>query len=151
MLTIRKAQDEDIELLYTFEAACFSDPWSRKSLRDTLHEERACMLIAENDGVACGYLNATWVLDEMNLNRVCVLPEMRRCGAGSLLVKAMFDAAKENAVTVIFLEVRESNEAAQRVYLRHGFTAVGRRPGFYQNPPEAGIIMTAAVDTGENV
>jgi ribosomal-protein-alanine N-acetyltransferase len=40
-----------------------------------------------------------------------------------------------------FLEVRESNTGARQLYERLGFEAVGSRPGYYENPPESGIVM----------
>ena len=43
----------------------------------------------------------------------------------------------------IHLEVRESNQAAIALYRKAGFYVSGRRPAYYQNPTEAGIVMTA--------
>jgi ribosomal-protein-alanine N-acetyltransferase len=42
---------------------------------------------------------------------------------------------------VHFLEVRESNAAARRLYEGLGFEIAGRRPGYYENPNETGIVM----------
>jgi ribosomal-protein-alanine acetyltransferase len=40
-----------------------------------------------------------------------------------------------------FLEVRESNMAARRLYESLGFRAVGRRNQYYVNPAETAIVM----------
>jgi ribosomal-protein-alanine N-acetyltransferase len=40
-----------------------------------------------------------------------------------------------------FLEVRESNAAARRLYESLGFEQVGERPAYYENPAETGIVM----------
>jgi len=37
--------------------------------------------------------------------------------------------------------VRESNSAARRLYEALGFEVAGTRPGYYDNPTEAGIVM----------
>jgi ribosomal-protein-alanine N-acetyltransferase len=42
---------------------------------------------------------------------------------------------------VVYLEVRESNRAAREFYNHMGFQAVTLRPGYYQTPPEAAIVM----------
>ena len=42
---------------------------------------------------------------------------------------------------VHFLEVRQSNSAARRLYEGLGFQAVGERPAYYDDPPETGIVM----------
>jgi [ribosomal protein S18]-alanine N-acetyltransferase len=41
----------------------------------------------------------------------------------------------------VFLEVRESNRAALELYKSSGFQAISRRPGYYEFPPEAAIVM----------
>ncbi len=40
-----------------------------------------------------------------------------------------------------FLEVRESNQAARKLYESVGFVELGRRPNYYQNPKEDAILM----------
>jgi ribosomal-protein-alanine N-acetyltransferase len=52
----------------------------------------------------------------------------------------------------MFLEVRESNQTAQRLYARHGFAVIGRRKGYYAVPNAAGqredaITMACALTT----
>jgi len=42
------------------------------------------------------------------------------------------------------LEVRESNQAAQKLYRKFGFESVGLRRGYYQDTHEDGILMTLA-------
>ena len=41
----------------------------------------------------------------------------------------------------MFLEVRESNLPAISFYESLGFRKTGRREGYYQNPPEAALIL----------
>ena len=78
-MTIRFFTEEDVPAAAELEQLCFPDPWSQKGLRDTLREEGSCFLAAEDkNGALCGYLNATWVLDECNLNRICVHPDFRK-------------------------------------------------------------------------
>lgn len=145
-MEIRLAAEEDIEQLFELESSCFPDPWSRKSIRDTMKEEQSYFAVAVSDGKIIGYINTTYVLDEMNLNRICVLPQYRRVGAAGNLMEGMFAHARQNGLAQIFLEVRVSNLPAQQLYKRFGFTVVGERKGFYQNPPENGLVMTAQVD-----
>jgi ribosomal-protein-alanine N-acetyltransferase len=40
------------------------------------------------------------------------------------------------------LEVRVSNEAAQRLYEKHGFQLVGRRSRYYKDNLEDALLMT---------
>ena len=140
-MQIRRAEHSDIAAIAALEQLCFPDPWSTKGLRDTMQEERACFLAAEEDGLLCGYVNATWVLDEMNLNRICVHPDWRRRRIGHLLLENLRQFCLENQITHIFLEVRESNEAARRLYQAEGFEQLGKRPRFYTAPVEDAVLM----------
>ncbi len=79
--------EPDIPAVQSLEALCFPDPWSVKGLRDTIREDCACFFGAWDDaGTLCGYLNATWVLDEININRICTHPAFRRLGAAKHVV-----------------------------------------------------------------
>ena len=49
--------------------------------------------------------------------------------------------AREAGCPDVLLEVRQSNEAAQRLYTRHGFVSIGRRRRYYQVPPEDAVVM----------
>ena len=144
-MEIRRATPEDLPQLVELEKSCFPDPWSQKSLRSTITEDDSYFAVAITDGKIVGYINTTYVLDEMNLNRICVLPQYRKMGAAGSLMESMFAHARQKGLAQIFLEVRLSNLEAQSVYQRFGFKVVGERKGFYQNPPENGLVMTAQV------
>lgn len=146
-MDIRRAEEGDIEAVFGLESACFPDPWSRKTLRETLREERSFLLLAEEDGEAAGYINTSYLLDEMELNRICVLPGFRRRGTGAALLRAAFRFAAEKGVTAFFLEVRASNAPAQALYRSAGFAEVGRRKRYYHDPDEDAVLMRA--DVGE--
>ena len=144
-MNLRVATEADIPALYALETDCFPDPWSQKSLRDTLREERSFFAVAEMAGKVVGYINTTYILDEMELNRICTLPDYRRQGIGAALLQAAFAFAKEKHIQSFFLEVRASNLPAQTLYRSAGFTQVGLRKKFYQNPTEDGLIMRADI------
>ncbi len=63
----------------------------------------------------------------------------RRQGIGRALVEGELASAPKG--TTWFLEVRESNIVAISLYAAAGFTASGRRPGYYHDPAEAAIVM----------
>lgn len=141
MLDIEPLTEESVPAIGALEALCFPDPWSEKGLRDTLREDYACFFGAWSGGTLCGYVNATWVLDEMNINRICTHPAFRRQGAAKALFVALDNFCRKRGITRFFLEVRESNAAAQALYRSLGFTETGRRPNFYENPAEGAVLM----------
>jgi ribosomal-protein-alanine N-acetyltransferase len=64
-------------------------------------------------------------------------PAFRRRGIAVALVRRFLT----NWTGAVFLEVRESNHAARKLYQLAGFQEVGRREAYYESPPETAIVM----------
>ena len=58
------------------------------------------------------------------------------------LMKEMEERGRQKDVTIFFLEVRESNDAARRLYEKMGYEQIGVRKNFYEKPAENAIIMS---------
>lgn len=82
---------------------------------------------------------------ECELEFIFVEPRARLRGIGGMLVQAVADWTHSLHADAIWLEVRESNTAALRLYERCGFTLAGRRPGYYADPPEDALRMCRPV------
>ena len=83
-----------------------------------------------------------WVLyDEAHLTTIGVEPAFRGRGLGELLLGAMFDEAVRRGANWLTLEVRVSNEAAQSLYRKYGFTVQGTRKRYYSDNNEDALIM----------
>jgi ribosomal-protein-alanine N-acetyltransferase len=88
--------------------------------------------------------------EDAHVMTVAVQPLRRQEGLGSLVMLALFDAALERGARHLTLEVRESNHAASALYQRFGFTAVGRRPRYYQDEEDAIIMWVVDADRFES-
>ncbi len=143
-------RESDLDRVADLEQRCFSDPWSRDALADSLEDPCATMLVALYDDVVCGYLCLILTDENGYIPRVCVLPAYRRRGVGTALMDAAEAAAIEFGCTDLTLEVRESNSAAIGLYESLGFASLGKRPGFYTNPIEAAIVMSRAITLPED-
>jgi ribosomal protein S18 acetylase RimI-like enzyme len=77
------------------------------------------------------------VAGEREILNVAVHADFRRQGVAKELIEAELRRWPGDH----FLEVRESNHAARRLYSRLGFRDVGLRPGYYDHPSEPGIVM----------
>lgn len=147
MVTLREALRSDIEGIYQIERACFSTPWSKEALLDDLEVEDKLYLVAEaEDGKIIGYAGSWLVLDEGQITNIAIHPEHRRAGYGSKMTRKLTQMLRKQGMKHIFLEVRVSNIAAQAMYRRLGFTAVGVRKQFYSDPVEDGLIMTKEME-----
>jgi len=96
------------------------------------------LLVALCAGGIAGFVALRSVADqEFEILNLAVAPEFRRQGVARHLLQALF----RDYPGTIYLEVRESNRPAQECYKSIGFQAVTRRPAYYEDPPEAAIVM----------
>lgn len=85
-------------------------------------------------GGTAGFLLGRVVLDEAELLTVAVRPAAQGRGIGGALVAAFLARAAARGAGRAFLEVAEDNAVARAVYARAGFSAVGRRRGYFRAP-----------------
>lgn len=88
-----------------------------------------------------GFLIGRIIADEAEILNVAVEPAARRRGAGRGLVQAAIAQALAAGARRIFLEVRETNQAARRLYASEGFHEVARRAGYYHSPTEDALVL----------
>ena len=74
---------------------------------------------------------------ECEILNLAVAPPLRRRG----VARALAGHVLALHAGPVFLEVRESNHAALKLYETLGFERVGTRPKYYRSPPEDGIVM----------
>ncbi len=142
-LSVRKMQPEDVPAVAALEAACFSEPWSEQAFLDALKQPEALMMTAIGTGNnPIGYCGIYLSADEGEITNVAVRPDHRKQGiADAILIEMLSESQKRGAQT-IYLEVRESNLPAQKLYEKHGFVSCGIRKNFYRKPTEHAIVMS---------
>lgn len=141
-MRIRDLSPDDLPRVLALEARCFSDPWSGGMFLSELRDPACRWYAAEADGLLVGYAGMQTVLDEGTLTNIAVDPAYRRQGAATALIQRLFWEAAALSLRFLTLEVRASNESAINLYTRLGFQPVGRRRGYYLQPPEDAILMT---------
>ena len=112
-----------------------------ESTQDTI------MLVARIDSSLygfelAGFIVARLIAGELHVNNVAVRPEFRRNHIGSRLLETTLRVAQTQGATMAHLEVRTGNEVAQRLYVRCGFRATGRRRNYYRSPTEDALLMS---------
>jgi len=119
---------------------------------DAYHKELASaqdtiMLVARLDSSVygfelAGFIVARLIAGELHVNNVAVRPEFRRNHIGSRLLETTLRVAQSHGASIAHLEVRAGNEVAQRLYVRCGFRATGRRRNYYRSPTEDALLMS---------
>lgn len=86
-----------------------------------------------------GFISFSVLYERAELNYIFVKPEYREGLVATLLVEEMFKLCSAKGVKSITLEVRESNEAAIKLYEKTGFSSIAKRDRYYQD--EDGLLM----------
>lgn len=133
---------ENIHGVAALAAECFTTPWSEAIYRRELENPQSVGYVCTEGGRVIGFIHCNFVLDELTLNTLCVAEEYRRQGIARQLWAAVC-SMMQGVCSVCYLEVRESNLAARRLYASLGFVQNGYRPRYYSLPDEAAVLMTA--------
>lgn len=126
------------------EKICFeNDPWSRESFVEAAESEGFCIILVKDMQMSkiIAYSIIYYAADQADLANIAVLPECRGQKIGKALLEKTMEIARDNGVSDVFLEVRESNFAARGLYQSSDFVEIGRRRKYYKNPREDAIIM----------
>ena len=132
---------EQVKDVAEIEKICFSSPWSEESIEESL-KSGTKFFVAEKCGKVLGYIGISCILDEGYIANIAVLPKERKTGVATALLNRVFSLAKDESLSFVSLEVRESNTPAVSLYKKLGFKTEGRRKNFYENPKEDALIMT---------
>lgn len=152
-MLIRPMTIEDCRTVAEIEAATFSDAWSYEVFIGCLMQDNYHMVVAadeNNPQDIWGYFSFYTVLDEGAICNVCVRSDKRRQGVADEMMDYMLKTGKENGVAVFYLEVRESNIPAQKLYEKKGFVRNGMRKNFYSSPMENAILMQCNIQKAED-
>src|SRR2546426_11133875 len=97
--------------------------------------------VATARAAVAGYVVAHHAADEGEILNLAVTPLHRRRGLGRALVRHVLGRLARRMVKIVFLEARQADTAARRLYESLGFVGVGRRPGYYRRPLEDAVIL----------
>lgn len=132
---------EHLADILTVEAESFPHPWTEKMFLEELSGKFSVYRAAVEDGRAVGYMGMWLLAGEGHITNIAVAKNFRCRGLGSALMDDCISLAEQQSLTLMTLEVRESNTGAIALYEKKGFEEVGRRKNYYDNTEDA-LIMT---------
>ena len=129
-----------------YRAAIAGDPPRLALLMDLDETDSMLVQFAEESRIAPepgtqGFVVARVLDHEMEIENVVIASSLRRFGLGSLMLEHLLQTAKNKGITRVFLEVRESNLAAVKLYEKAGFLVTGRRKSYYRAPDEDALLL----------
>ena len=114
----------------------FDPAWDEASMTAMLQQAGsvACLALAGKAATKVGFAIGRVVADEGEILTIGTLAEWRRRGVAARLVDELSRLAAQGGAERMFLEVAADNDAAQALYLKHGYTRAGMRRGYYERP-----------------
>ena len=141
-LAIEPMREGDVPVVQEIEKEIFSTPWPRNAYyRELASRNTAHYIVLRRDSDIIGYGGMWRMYDEAHVTTIGVRRDQQRGGYGRIVFAALVQAAYDLGAKWITLEVRTSNENAQRMYENFGFKVIGRRRGYYTDNGEDAIIM----------
>lgn len=115
--------------------------WSRVTYQELEHQPKYLAWVVEIAGGIYGFLVAIVAADQAEILNLAVDPDHRRAGLSDALLKQACEEFQRLQLDAVYLEVRESNVAAIRLYEKHGFIRAGERKHYYRQPIEGAVLM----------
>ncbi|MFK3619264.1 ribosomal protein S18-alanine N-acetyltransferase [Pasteurella multocida] len=143
MMIITQITEQDLERLFDIEQAAHLVPWSMGILKNTQGENYLNLKLTYQDQIVA-FAICQYILDEATLLNIAVAPPFQSKGFGKQLLNHLLQQLTEKGISTLWLEVRESNIAAQKLYEQLGFNEVDRRKNYYPTPHgqrENAIVM----------
>jgi ribosomal-protein-alanine N-acetyltransferase len=133
---------EDIPAVSDLDHKSFSLPWPERSFRFEVTDNPASRSwVVELEGKVVGMIVVWLLVDEAHVATLATHPDFRRQGVGKRLLSHALREAMQEGARSSFLEVRESNLAAQEMYRKFGYAVTGRRRRYYKDNGEDAILM----------
>lgn len=142
---ISPIQEKDFEQLFDIEQAAHLVPWSMGTLKNNMGERYLNLKIECNDQIV-GFAICQTVLDEATLFNIAIHPNYQCQKLGFTLLNALIEQLRNKGILTLWLEVRESNQNAIRLYEKLNFNEVDIRKNYYPTPNgkrENAVIMAA--------
>ena len=141
----RPASLDDLADILLLDQIANPHPWGEKLVTQSFDQpqKRINILVLDQNQSLCGWLTASTLFDESELELIMVSPQARRQGLAQGLMQAWLTSVESIPVHLCMLEVRESNQAALALYQKFGFAQVGLRKNYYvcESGKEAAILM----------
>jgi ribosomal-protein-alanine N-acetyltransferase len=150
-MTIERMRGADIRTVMRIEALSFTTSWPQSAFASELNDNKLAYYfvgrVPGGDIVAYGGI---WVIvDDSHITTIAVHPDWRGKKYGEAMLVHLLHEATDRGASWITLEARESNEVAQNLYRKYGFTTVSTRRAYYSDNGENAVVMWAGNLRGE--
>ena len=111
--------------------------WQEPRVLRAIDNPEAAVIKLAAGAVLAGFAIMRFGAEEAHLDLLAVRPGFRRQGYGGALVRWLENSALTAGVSIVRLELRQSNSAARRFYARLGYSPCRIVRGYYQGREDA--------------
>ncbi len=127
----------DIPALVSLERGIFPDPWSINAWESAFARPDFFGFAQWQENTLIAFVCGTTLFEESELLKIAVRKEERGKGIGKRLLTALEAEAKTRGGEKMFLEVREGNIPARKLYESNGFESTRVRQKYYADGENA--------------
>lgn len=140
----------DLAAVLRIEGLSFTTSWPMNAFANEIRDNKlAHYFIGRYDAQLVAYGGIWVIMEDSHVTTIAVHPDYRGLKLGEEMLLKLLDEAIARGASWITLEVRESNDAAQKLYRKYGFTTVSTRRGYYSDNGENALVMWAGNLKGE--
>lgn len=147
---IRKATLNDFDFVMELENSCFKVPYNIMQMKYEFNENPINTILVECiDDKVVGFINYMITFNSATITQIAIDKNYRKQGLATNLLNAMEDTfikSGEDAVEFVTLEVRESNDAAIKLYEKNLYERVVIKKNYYPDGENA-VYMVKRINT----
>lgn len=148
MAIVSLITEQDFEVLYQIEQLAHQVPWSKGILKNNQGKNYCNLKLEVSEKKIIGFAICHCVLDEATLFNIAIAPNFQGQGFGKFLLNALIEKLRQQNIVTLWLEVRQSNHTALKLYQQFGFNQVDIRKNYYPTSDgkrENAIIMALSL------
>ena len=143
-LLVRRGRRQDLPRIVAMAQECeTAAQWTSEQYEKFItagNAEQKLFLVLETNNRVNGFAVGHAAAGEWEIENIVIDPRVQCTGLGSHLLREFLSIARQSG-RAVFLEVRESNLSARKLYQKLDFREIGRRKSYYQQPQEDAILL----------
>lgn len=144
--TVRLAQTEDLPVFIDLEDDAYSGfhAWTQHDFESDWKHNPYCVYIMVEETTTqevVAMISGRFLAKGAHISHLLVRKDFQQRSLGSKLLALWIRLVESEAIPQITLEVRESNEVAQKLYGRHDFKHVKTHRNYYSDNKESAFFL----------
>jgi len=143
-IQIIKLEKSRLNEILAIEKSSFKEPWKSDFFEKEIGLPFSHFYVALAGPKVIGYAGFWEMGEQADIINLAVHPDFRKKGIGKKILRFIFSRAEDLGIKKVFLEVRNANAAAQKLYSSCGFKTVGKRKKYYRD--DDALIMEKEIN-----